>query len=114
MTGLRVAIALTFGGALGAANAVAQTPDGEALYRQNCRVCHGAAGTPSKQIKATYKKIPNIADPAFLGTRSDDSLVHVLTNGAGKDMKPFKGKLSPEEMVAIVKYVRGLASSKTP
>jgi mono/diheme cytochrome c family protein len=114
MTGLRVAVALAFGGALGAANAVAQTPDGEALYRQNCRVCHGAAGTPSRQMKAVYKKIPTLTDAAFLGARSDDSLVHVIANGAANDMKPFKGKLSPEEMVAIVKYVRGLAPSKTP
>ena len=114
MTGLRVAIVLVFGGALGAANAAAQTPDGQALYRQNCRVCHGTAGKPSQQMVAKYKKIVTLSDTAFLQARSDDSLLAILTNGAGKDMKPWKGKLSREEMAAIVRYLRGLAPPNTP
>jgi mono/diheme cytochrome c family protein len=113
MPGLRVAIALAVGGALGAANAAAQTPDGQALYRQNCRACHGGAGRPSSQMVAQFKNIPIISDPAFLHARSDDSLVASISNG-GKDMKPFKGKLSREEMLAIVRYLRGLAPAKTP
>jgi mono/diheme cytochrome c family protein len=114
MTGIRVAIAMALGAVLSAAAARAQALDGQALYRQNCRVCHGTAGKPSPQMMATYKKMPTLSDPAFLGVRSDDSLVAVLKNGSGKDMKSFKGKLSPEEMAAIVKYVRDLATSKTP
>jgi mono/diheme cytochrome c family protein len=113
MTGLRVAIVLAFGGALGAANAAAQTPDGQALYRQSCRVCHGAAGKPSSQTVAKFKNIPIMSDPAFLQARSDDSLFASISNG-GKNMKPFKGKLSREEMVAIVRFLRGWAPSKTP
>ena len=110
MTGLRLGMLAM---ALGAATAAAQAPDGAALYRQNCRACHGTAGTPSAQIRVVYKRIPSLADPAFQAARSDDSLVAVVTNGVGKDMKPFKGKLSHEETVAVVKYVRGLAASKS-
>ncbi|HEY6060791.1 MAG TPA: cytochrome c [Gemmatimonadales bacterium] len=108
-----MAIALAFGAALGAANAAAQTPDGQALYRQSCRACHGAMGKPSSQMVAKFKNIPIISDPAFLQARSDDSLVASISNG-GKNMKPFKGKLSREEIVAIVRYFRGLAPPKTP
>ena len=85
----------------------AQQPDGAALYREHCKECHGAAGRPTKQAVGKYKDIKAF-DAAFLGARSDDSLVAVLKDGAmdGKEMKSFKEKLSAEEMAAVVKYVR--------
>lgn len=85
----------------------AQAPDGAALYREHCKECHGAAGRPTKQALGKYKDIKAF-DVAFLGARSDDSLVAVLKHGAkdGKEMKSFKEKLSADEMAAVVKYVR--------
>ncbi len=84
-----------------------QTPDGQALYREHCKECHGAAGRPTKQALGKYKDIKTL-DAALLGARSDDSLLAVLKHGGkdGKEMKSFKEKLSPEEMGAVVKYVR--------
>jgi mono/diheme cytochrome c family protein len=43
----------------------------------------------------------------FMASRSDDSVVKVLTKGTAK-MKPFKDKLTPEEMAAVAKYLREL------
>lgn len=85
----------------------AQEPDGAALYREHCKECHGAAGRPTKQALGKYKDIKAF-DAAFLGARSDDSLVAVLKQGVkgGKEMKSFKEKLSADEMAAVVKYVR--------
>ena len=85
----------------------AQAPDGQALYREHCKECHGAAGRPTKQALGKYKDIKAF-DAAFLAARSDDSLLVVLKHGVkdGKEMKSFKEKLSPEEMAAVVKYVR--------
>ncbi len=85
----------------------AQAPDGAALYREQCKECHGAAGRPTKQALSKYKDIKAF-DAAFLSARSDDSLVAVLKHGAkdGKEMKSFKEKLSAGEMIAHVKYVR--------
>ncbi len=85
----------------------AQAPDGAALYREHCKECHGAAGRPTKQARGKYKDIKAF-DAAFLGARSDDSLVAVLKHGAkdGKEMKSFKEKLSADEMGAVVKYMR--------
>lgn len=85
----------------------AQAPDGQALYREHCKECHGAAGRPPKTAVAKYKDVKTF-DAAFFTGRSDDSIVAVLKRGVkdGKEMKSFKDKLSPEEMAAVVKYVR--------
>ena len=85
----------------------AQGPDGQALYREHCKECHGAAGRPTKTALGKYKEIKAL-DATLLSTRSDDSLLTILRHGAkdGKEMKSFKEKLSPEEMTAVVKYVR--------
>ena len=85
-----------------------QEPDGKALYLKNCRKCHGVKGVPSAEARRKYKDIESLADPAFLSKVSDDSMVTVLTNGVNKDMKSFKEKLTPDEMVAVAKFVRTL------
>ncbi len=83
----------------------AQVPDGQAVYREQCRNCHGAAGKPTQRALSQYKKIPTF-DVTFLAARSQDSIVVVLNRGLGKDMKSFKDKLSPQEIAAVARYVR--------
>ena len=110
---LAAAVILSFG--LGPSNAAAQAPppDGAALYRQNCRTCHGLKGTPPRSMVAVYPNLKAIGDSAFLRTRSVDSIVAVLRNGAGRDMKSFANRLSPEEITAVAKFVKALASDST-
>ncbi|HEU5259902.1 MAG TPA: c-type cytochrome [Gemmatimonadales bacterium] len=85
----------------------AQEPDGGALYREHCKECHGAAGRPPKTAREKYKDVKAL-DAEFLAARSDDSLLVVLKRGVkdGKEMKSFKEKMTPEEMTAVVHYVR--------
>lgn len=94
--------------ALGPSSAAAQAPDGAALYRQHCRTCHGAKGTPTQRMTGLYPGLRTLADSAFLAGRSVDSIVIVIKKGAGRDMKPFADKLSPEEMAAVAQFVRTL------
>jgi mono/diheme cytochrome c family protein len=88
-----------------------QAPDGKALYEENCRKCHGVRGVPPKAIKEKFPKVQTFTEE-FLGKVSDDSLVKVMAKGVGKaeDMKSFKDKLNPEEMMAVAKYVREIGS----
>ena len=85
-----------------------QEPTGKVLYLKNCRQCHGATGEPSEQTKHKYPKIKTLSDDAFLSARSDDSLVAVMKKGAGRDMKSFSDKLTPDQMASVAKYVRSL------
>ena len=89
--------------------ASAQGVDGKVVYDESCKKCHGAIGTPPVAMK---KKFPKIAtfDAKFIATRSDDSVVKVLTKGKGEDMVSFKDKITAAEMVAVAKYVRQLAT----
>jgi cytochrome c oxidase cbb3-type subunit III len=95
--------------ALVARPARAQTPDGQALYRENCRTCHGVIGKPTGMARHQFPKIPTLADSAFMAGISEDSIVAVITRGVGKDMKSFKGKLTSDEMKAVARYVRTLS-----
>lgn len=89
-----------------------QDVEGRALYQDNCKKCHGVLGAPPQAMKKKYEKIPTF-DAAFIATYSDDSIVKVLTHGGKtEDMKSFKDKLTPEQMLSIAKYVRQLGSRK--
>ena len=89
-------------------SAFPQDEDGQILYRKNCRTCHGATGEPSAETRKKYPTIKALNDSAFLAGLSDDSLLVVLRNGKGKDMKSWSDILTESEMVAVVKYVRTL------
>jgi mono/diheme cytochrome c family protein len=118
-TSLATAAMLTIALALGPSTAAAQAApaaslDGAALYRQNCRSCHGLKGAPPARMIAVYASLPkSIGDAAFLQTRSADSIAAVIRNGVGRDMKAFKERLSAEEIAAIARYVKSLPSDST-
>jgi mono/diheme cytochrome c family protein len=77
------ALALTSG----AGSAAAQAPGGQTLYQQNCRKCHGATGTPTARIAEMYPEIKPFAQMTGV---SADSIVTLMVNGAGKEMKSFR------------------------
>jgi len=100
---------------LTAVRLTAQAPDGQSIYRDECRTCHGAAGKPTQRAASQYKNMPTF-EASFFANRSQDSIVAVLNRGVGKDMKSFKSKLSPAEIAAVAKYVKetfgGAAATK--
>ncbi len=98
------ALALT----IGAQPAAAQAPDGEALYQQNCKKCHGATGTPTARMAEMYAELKPFSQMTGV---SADSIVTLLVNGAGKEMKSFKDKLTPDEMNAVARYTLTLKGS---
>ena len=106
------AVALTVGTSVAAAQAApAQEPDGAALYRQHCRTCHGMKGVPTQRMVGLYPELKTLADSAFQAGLSVDSITAVMRRGAGRDMKSFTEKLTPEEMAAVARFVKTLAAS---
>lgn len=86
--------------------ASAQAADGSAIFDANCKLCHGAAGVPSASIRKMFPKIPTF-DAALFASRTDADLVKQVTEGGDK-MKPFKDKLTADEIAAVAKYIRTL------
>lgn len=110
MRALTIAAAalLTFGVA-SAASAQQPAGDTKALFEQNCKACHGARGLPAQAL-VRMMKVPRL-DAAYFEKHSDDSIVEVLKKGGGSNMKSFTGKLTPDQMLSIARYIRDLATS---
>ncbi len=71
---------------------------GNEIYRTHCAVCHGENGAGEK------RGIPLISGHAL--AHSEEEYVKQVENGSPGKMLPFRDKLSPEEIRAVVKYVR--------
>ena len=77
-----------------------------ALYRPKCAVCHGADGKGDTPTGKTMK-VRSFTDPE-VAKMSDDELAGAIEKG--KDKMPAYGKsLKPDEIKAMVAYVRSLA-----
>jgi cytochrome c6 len=73
------------------------TPDGAAIYKSKCAMCHGANG----EGKAAMKTAP------FKKDTSEADIVKIVENGKNK-MPAYKGKLSADEIAQVAKYVKSL------
>ena len=108
-----VAAGAVLGLCLWASRAAAQeVPDsvGVALYRQQCRSCHGAKGVPPARMVTLYPTLKTLVDSTLQAHLTTDSIVAVLRHGKGKDMKSFTDKLSAAEMLAVARFVKSLGS----
>jgi cytochrome c6 len=74
----------------------AQAQDGSATYKAKCAMCHGADGSKIAAHDLTA---------AAQGT-SDADLAAVITNGKGQ--MPASKSLKPDQVTALVAYVRTL------
>jgi mono/diheme cytochrome c family protein len=77
-----------------------------ALYKQKCAACHGTDGkgeTPTGKAM----KVRSFADPE-VAKMSDDELASAIEKGKGK-MPAYSKSLKPDEIKAIVAYIRSMA-----
>ena len=75
--------------------------DGARLYEQHCSSCHGASGIATEE--GIRLKTPPINAAANAG--QTDSQIAAKTKG---HIPAFKGKLTDDEISAVVKYVHTL------
>jgi mono/diheme cytochrome c family protein len=90
----------------------AQQADGGTVYKQECKSCHGVNGAPPARAREQYQKIKTLGQDGFVSQLSVDSIVTILKNGIGKDMKSFSGKLNEVQMRAVAVYIKELAEKK--
>lgn len=70
------------------------------VYEKNCAKCHG------KAAEGRFMAGPTLASEK-VGTASADDLRNMITNGKGR-MPKFAGKLTPEEIDALVRQIKAL------
>jgi|SRR5581483_8708302 len=92
----------------GSAKSAKVDKQAKATFESSCAGCHGVDGAGTALGKslqaadlrsAAVQKIPS------------GELVAAVTNGKG-NMPPFKDKLNPEQIKAVIGYVRTLGSAK--
>lgn len=89
----------------------AATPDGAKIFAAKCTPCHAkdAKGNPGmvKMFKLKDISVINLTAEAT-AKKKDADLTEVLLAGRNK-MPAFKGKLTDEEISAVIGYIRSLA-----
>ena len=101
---IRIAFALFFAAALRA-----DSPDPAAIFKSNCAACHGADGRGQGPMgKALHVKDLASDD---VQAQSDQDLKKVIADGKGK-MPAYKGKLSDDDIAALVTFIRSLRPAK--
>lgn len=102
----------------GSSQAVAATsdlgsgPDGEGLFQRNCAVCHGDEGRGDGPAAAGLRPPPaDFTDPERMGDLSLDDMLKAVSGGKGF-MPSFEKLLSPEELRAVLRYIRSLSKEK--
>jgi len=113
MKHVRFLASIAVGSFLLSATALAQTDPKkvERAWKAKCSSCHGQAGKADTE-KGQQMKIADMTTAEFQA-KKDDELKNAILNGVKKDkggvkqeMDAFKGDLTPEQVDALVAYIR--------
>ncbi|MBM4379403.1 MAG: cytochrome c [Deltaproteobacteria bacterium] len=75
------------------------------LWAKKCQGCHAMDGSGDTERGRKYK-VDDLTDPGWQARHSDEKIEKAIFEGKGKVMKPFKDRLTPEEIAALVRHVR--------
>lgn len=78
--------------------------DATALFSSKCAGCHGKDGRGLPNWRA--KGQPDFSDAKWQSSRTDAQIAQGISDGKGKLMPAWKGKLSPEEIGGLVTRIR--------
>jgi mono/diheme cytochrome c family protein len=95
--------------ALSLAATSAGAEDAAEVWKAKCKSCHGEDG--KAQTKMGQKEsIVDLTQVAWQKAQTDADIREMIAEGSprNKKMKPFKDKLTPQQIDALVTYVRGL------
>ena len=84
----------------------------ERLWKAKCASCHGADGKGQTE-QGKKKGAEDMTSKEWQAARKDADMLKTLgegfkkeKNGVKQEMEAYKDKLKPEEMDALIKYVR--------
>lgn len=77
------------------------------LWTAKCKSCHGPDGRAQTQM-GKKEAIVDMSQPAWQKAQTDDDIREVITEGSSrnKKMKPYKEKLTPQQIDSLVGYIR--------
>src|SRR5438270_3955981 len=98
-----------------AATATGDAQARKAIYERSCVGCHGPTGQGGRMAAMLAVPPRNLAEQAYMSTRSDQQLFDVISKGGAAmglsaTMTAFGGQLSEPQIWDTVAYVRTLAA----
>jgi mono/diheme cytochrome c family protein len=77
------------------------------VWKAKCKSCHGEDGK-AKTKMGQKESIADFSSPAWQKAGSDAEIRQVIAEGSSRNgkMKAFKDKLTPEQIDALVGYIR--------
>jgi mono/diheme cytochrome c family protein len=89
------------------APAASGAEDVAALWDKSCKGCHGPDGRAQTRM-GQKESIADFSKASWQKAESDAHLRDVIANGSRKNakMKAYKDRLTPEQMDALVGYIR--------
>ncbi|MHB8416555.1 MAG: c-type cytochrome [Myxococcales bacterium] len=97
--------------ALCLASAAVPAPEAHDLYAKKCAVCHGDDGKGDTRMGRRFRA-PDFTSAKWRATAKDAELRKVIENGVEEDgvhrMPAWKGKLSPDQIDALLQLIQGL------
>ncbi len=79
--------------------------DAQELFKKHCVVCHGEDGKGKTDLGEGLGA-RDFTNKEFQDSITDEKIIEQITNGTPEKMFPFKEKLTPEEMKALVPVIR--------
>ena len=79
--------------------------DAKKLYMTHCKTCHGENGQPTELGVGLGAR--EFADAEWQTKTSDEQIIEQINDGTPEKMMPFKEKLTPDEIKALVPVIRG-------
>jgi cytochrome c6 len=84
--------------------------DATSLFKTKCAACHAPDGSGNTPTGKAMGVLDLRSDEVQKET--DAQLNDSITNGKGKKMPAYKGKLTDDQIKGLVSYVRDLAKKK--
>jgi cytochrome c6 len=110
LRGLRSVLVVLFFAAPALTSSARAADDQAALFKAKCAACHGpdgSGGTPTGKAMGT----PDLRSDD-VQKQTDAQLIDSTTNGKGKKMPAYKGKLTDDQIKQLVGYIRELGKKK--
>jgi len=86
----------------------------ERLWKSKCASCHGEDGKADTE-KGKQMKVGDLTSAEFQKKRTDEEMKKVINegfkvekDGVKKEMDPYKEELKPDQVDALVAFIRGL------
>ena len=87
---------------------VAQANEASELWTARCRSCHGPDGRAQTQM-GKKEAIVDMTQAAWQKAQTNDDIREVISEGSSRNrkMKPYKDKLTPQQINSLITYIRG-------